>query len=435
MSRRLELLITVTGDALFLSAAYFISWKVSAINQSVMSWNAITGNLIFVAYWLFLFRTFNLYKTRARIQLVNESFNLFKVLFLGMLVFVGLAYLVQINFITAHGFIPSCAIMLTSVIVWRFVWRGIVGEYIKPRPEKVIIFKNGDNIQYNTHFNVVETVTFESLDPALNNHILERSDVDGIVIESNGHRQAEVLQIISRLADTRYEIFVSPKLYSLVYEYFLVQKVTDTPFLKILFHPLSHWEQFLKRVMDMVIAVMALFVLSPFLALIALFIKVDNPGPVFYRQKRVGLRGKEFMLYKFRSMIHNAEKHTGPVWAMKNDTRVTRIGRIMRPYRLDEIPQLFNVLRGNMSFVGPRPERPAFITRLKKSIPFYSLRLNVHPGITGLAQVKHSYDASLDDVKKKLAYDLEYINSMSIRLDLKIFLKTVLTVIKKEGAL
>lgn len=435
MSRRLELLITVAGDGLFLSAAYFISWKVSAINQSAMSWNAITGNLIFVAYWLFLFRSFNLYKTRARIQLVNESFNLFKVLILGMLVFVGLAYLVQINFITAHGFIPSCAVMLTSVIVWRFAWRGIVGEYFKPRPEKVIIFKNGDNIKYNQHFNVVETVTFENLNPALSNHVLERSDVEGIVIESNGHRQAEVLNIISKLADTRYEIFVSPKLYSLVYEYFLVQKVADSPFLKIVFHPLSLWEQFQKRVMDMIIAVTALFVLSPLLALLVLFIKVDNPGPVFYRQKRVGLRGKEFMLYKFRSMIHNAEKHTGPVWAMKNDSRVTRMGRIMRPYRLDEIPQLINVLRGDMSFVGPRPERLAFIARLKKSIPFYSLRLNVHPGITGLAQVKHSYDASLDDVKKKLAYDLEYINSMSIRLDLKIFLKTVLTVVKKEGAL
>ena len=254
------------------------------------------------------------------------------------------------------------------------------------------------------------------------------------MIESNGHRQAEVLQIISKLADTRYEIFVAPKLYSLVYEYFLVQKVADSPFLKVVFHPLSHWEQFLKRVMDMIISVTALFVLSPLLMLIALFIKVDNPGPVFYRQKRVGLRGKEFMLFKFRSMIHNAEKTTGPVWAIKNDSRVTRIGKILRPYRLDEIPQLINVLRGDMSFVGPRPERPAFISRLRKSIPFYSLRLNVHPGITGLAQVKHSYDASLDDVKKKLAYDLEYINSMSIRLDLKIFLKTVLTVIKKEGA-
>ncbi len=434
MSRRLELLITVAGDALFLSAAYFISWKVSAINQSVMSWNAITGNLIFVAYWLFLFRSFNLYKTRARIQLVNESFNLFKVLFLGMLVFVGLAYLVQINFVTAHGFIPACAIMLVSVIAWRFAWRGIVGEYLKPRPEKVIIFKNGDNINYHQHFNVVETVSFENLDPARNNHILERSDVDGIVIESNGHRQAEVLHIISKLADTRYEIFVSPKLYSLVYEYFLVQKVADSPFLKVVFNPLSHWERFLKRVMDMIIAVTSLFILSPLLMLIALFIKVDNPGPVFYRQKRVGLRGKEFMLFKFRSMIHNAEKHTGPVWAIKNDSRVTRIGKILRPYRLDEIPQLINVLRGDMSFVGPRPERPAFISRLKKSIPFYSLRLNVHPGITGLAQVKHSYDASLDDVKKKLSYDLEYINNMSIRLDLKIFLKTVLTVIKKEGA-
>jgi lipopolysaccharide/colanic/teichoic acid biosynthesis glycosyltransferase len=133
-------------------------------------------------------------------------------------------------------------------------------------------------------------------------------------------------------------------------------------------------------------------------------------------------------------MISDAEKHTGPVWARKNDNRITRMGSIMRPLRIDELPQLFNVLEGNMSFIGPRPERPAFVEQLKKEIPLYNLRLNVHPGITGLAQVKHRYDRSIEDVKNKLEHDLEYINNMSLRLDLKIFFKTILTVLKREGA-
>jgi exopolysaccharide biosynthesis polyprenyl glycosylphosphotransferase len=186
--------------------------------------------------------------------------------------------------------------------------------------------------------------------------------------------------------------------------------------------------------MDIAISIVSLIILSPILTLISILIKIDTPGPVFHTQERVGLRGKKFTLVKFRSMVSDAERYTGPVWAEKNDKRITRVGRIIRPFRLDELPQILNVLRGEMSFVGPRPERPAFVDDLRRSIPFYGLRLNVHPGITGWAQVKHTYDQSVDDVKKKLEFDLEYINNMSIRLDLKIFLKTVLTVIKKEGA-
>jgi len=133
-------------------------------------------------------------------------------------------------------------------------------------------------------------------------------------------------------------------------------------------------------------------------------------------------------------MISDAEKHTGPVWAAQNDKRITRVGRILRPLRLDEWPQLFNVVKGDMSFVGPRPERSHFVERLKKEIPLYNLRLNVHPGVTGLAQVRHNYDRSIEDVKKKLEYDLEYVNKISLRLDTKIFLKTILTVLHKQGA-
>jgi exopolysaccharide biosynthesis polyprenyl glycosylphosphotransferase len=434
MSRRLELSITIAGDAFLLCTAFFIAWKASAIDQSFVSVHAVVASVLILAYWLFLFQTANLYLTRTKIQLMNELYKMFQVIVIGLIVFIAATLIARIDFIRVRGFIPSYAILLSSLIIWRFFWRGLVGEYIKPRQGKVVIFHNGEATEENNHFNVVERISLSKYHHSVPEHLLKNNDIDGILIESNGVHQAEILKLISTFAETKYEIFISPKLYPIVYNYSLVEKVDNSKFLKVVFHPLSSWDRFLKRVIDLVISVVALVVLSPALCLLGLFIKIDTPGPVFHRQERVGLRGKKFTLVKFRSMVSDAERHTGPVWAGKNDKRITRIGRIIRPFRIDEWPQIINVLRGEMSFVGPRPERPAFVDDLRNTIPFYGLRLSVHPGITGWAQVKHYYDQSVDDVKKKLEFDLEYINKMSIRLDLKIFLKTFLTVLKKEGA-
>ena len=434
MSRKHEFLFTILGDGVVLSAAFFISWKASAINTAVVSWNSIIGNFIVLVFWFFLLQSFDLYEARHKIQLMNEVFKLFRVLCLGAIIIIGLGYLVHIDFIKARGFVPAYLVMLPSIMAWRFFWRGLVGEYIKPQREKVLIFQNGDAIENYNRFNVVEKVKLAKVNPTIPMHVLNRNDVEGIVIESNGHHEQEIFSIISGLTDTDYEIFISPRLYPMVYQYFLVQKVPESPFLKIIFNPLSRWDQFLKRVIDVVLALLVLLTFWPILLLTAICIKLDTRGPVLYTQKRVGYRGKEFILYKFRSMISDAEKYTGPVWAGKNDPRITRIGKILRPLRVDEWPQLFNVLNGDMSFVGPRPERPAFVEHLKKTVPLYSLRLNVSPGITGWAQVKGAYDESIEDVKRKLEHDLQYVNDMSLRLDLKIFLKTVLTVLKKKGA-
>jgi lipopolysaccharide/colanic/teichoic acid biosynthesis glycosyltransferase len=161
---------------------------------------------------------------------------------------------------------------------------------------------------------------------------------------------------------------------------------------------------------------------------------VVSPGPVLFRQARVGKDGKVFMLYKFRSMSVDAEQLTGPVWASEGDPRITRVGRLLRKIRLDETPQMFNVLRGDMSFIGPRPERPIFVNQLKEQIPFYILRFAVKPGITGWAQVKYPYGSTVEDAQEKLQYDLYYIKNMSIFLDLLILLKSVQVVLFARGA-
>jgi lipopolysaccharide/colanic/teichoic acid biosynthesis glycosyltransferase len=166
----------------------------------------------------------------------------------------------------------------------------------------------------------------------------------------------------------------------------------------------------------------------------ALLIALESPGTVIYRQKRVGRGGKTFTLLKFRSMSMDAEKDGKAAWAAVNDARITRIGRFIRRTRIDELPQLINVLRGEMSLVGPRPERPEFVTMLSEQIPFYAVRHSVKPGITGWAQVRHCYVATVDDTVKKLEYDIYYVKNNSLLLDLLILLETVRVVLLGEGA-
>lgn len=180
-----------------------------------------------------------------------------------------------------------------------------------------------------------------------------------------------------------------------------------------------------KRVFDLAAAVALLVLLAPLTALTALFIKLDSSGPVLYRQQRIGAGGRPFEILKFRSMSADAEKDGIAAWAAKNDSRVTRVGRIIRKLRIDEIPQAINVIRGEMSFVGPRPERPEFVRILELEIPNYHLRHVVRPGITGWAQVKYEYGASIEDARIKMQYDMHYIEHFSLWRDFMILLMTV----------
>jgi sugar transferase (PEP-CTERM system associated) len=190
----------------------------------------------------------------------------------------------------------------------------------------------------------------------------------------------------------------------------------------------------LKRVMDVALALCLLLLSCPFMLLIALLITLESPGPIIYKQKRVGLNGCLFTLYKFRSMYEDAEAEGRALWARADDSRVTRVGACIRKVRLDELPQVWNVLAGSMSFIGPRPERPYFVHSLTESIPFYSLRHSIKPGLTGWAQVCYPYGASQEDARRKLEYDLYYIKNMSVLLDIRITLKTLGVVLFPRGA-
>ena len=199
------------------------------------------------------------------------------------------------------------------------------------------------------------------------------------------------------------------------------------------------------------LALLAVLALLPVFVLLAVLVKLTSRGPVFYLQERVGLdrrspgpgprttaaprtsAGRPFTIYKFRTMHVDAERHSGAVWAARADPRVTPAGRVLRQYRLDELPQLFNVLKGEMNIVGPRPERPTIFAELRSHIAEYPLRQRAKPGITGLAQINHHYDRSLEDVRTKVSYDLEYIRRQSLREDLRIMLKTIPVVLLRRG--
>lgn len=203
----------------------------------------------------------------------------------------------------------------------------------------------------------------------------------------------------------------------------------------LIFHGGFRWpSRTVKRGLDVLLAILALLVTIPLFVLLPILVRLSSPGPVFYRQERVGWQGRRFTILKFRSMRTDAEEPGDAIWAEEHDPRVTAVGRFMRRYRIDELPQVMNVLQGDMSMVGPRPERPEFIGRLTRDVPYYAYRLAVKPGITGWAQVKFRYGATVQDAAEKLQYDLYYIKHMSVRLDGLIALKTIRTILSQSGA-
>jgi sugar transferase (PEP-CTERM system associated) len=195
----------------------------------------------------------------------------------------------------------------------------------------------------------------------------------------------------------------------------------------------SKWNDLVKRVLDLAFGVLGFVVSIPIMVLVAVAVRLDSRGPIIYRQSRVGRMGKCFEVLKFRSMKVDAEKDNGAQWASQNDPRMTRLGSFLRRYRLDELPQFINVIRGEMSFVGPRPERPCFVEDLRKTIAYYDERHSVRPGITGWAQVQYTYGASIEDAFNKLEYDLFYLKNMSVTFDLAIILRTVRIVVRGFG--
>ena len=263
--------------------------------------------------------------------------------------------------------------------------------------------------------------------------LIDRLGVQDVLL-ALGSDDHETLDQVLRVCDGKpVTLKLVPDFYAAVGGMARTEHTYGLPLIEVLPEPIPVWERRTKRIADVVVSAVVLALGLPLWALIGVAVRSTSAGPAIYRQTRVGRDGETFTMFKYRTMVDDAERETGPVWAERRDARVTPLGRWLRRLRIDEMPQLVNVFLGHMSLVGPRPERPYFVQQLAAEIPLYSRRHRVQPGLTGLAQVQWQYDDSLESVRQKLKFDLFYIETMSLGLDLKILFQTVRTALAGRG--
>jgi len=248
--------------------------------------------------------------------------------------------------------------------------------------------------------------------------IVSGKGASDVIIVDSGLPRERILDIIFHFEAEGLNVWIVPGLYEIMMGKVEISHLGDVPLIRLESEPFTRKDMDMKRGIDVIFSVLILLLFAPLMLLISVIIKIDSRGPVLYKQKRTGCRGKVYNIYKFRSMYKGAERETGPILARRNDERITRVGYFLRRLHLDEIPQFFNILKGEMSLVGPRPERPVFVQEFKRNIPGYYRRYVVRPGITGLAQLYGGYETSAEN---KLKYDLAYINNWSLGMDLNIF--------------
>jgi sugar transferase (PEP-CTERM system associated) len=368
-------------------------------------------------------------------------------------IIIALLYLVVPSIAIGNGiFVSSLVIFLIAIIAWRLLFNRLA--YSANLEERVLIVGAGPTARmvarqiqsehdygyrvvgfiHDLHtgqgvFNPGTLGTAEDIP-----RIVREYDVDRIVVGLSDRRGklpiSELLE--AKLSGVHVEDAAS--MYERLTGKILVDDLKPSWLIFSDGFVISRWTRFLKRAIDVLLASIGAFLSLPLAILTAIAVKLDSAGPVFYGQDRVGENGRIFTVWKFRSMRQDAEKGGTPIWAQEQDARVTRVGRIIRKTRLDELPQFWNVWRGDMSFVGPRPERPFFVEQLAQEIPFYQQRHAVKPGLTGWAQVKYQYGSSVEDAMEKLRYDLYYIKHLSISLDVSIVFDTVKVILFGKGA-
>ena len=328
---------------------------------------------------------------------------------------------------------PIAAVLQVCLLGgWRLLWQTII-DHSDGEKTVIVIGGDGQSIAHKLASLIGRRYRvlgfFNSAKEAGQDDAFARAQV--VCINSSISREAKE-EIISRCLENDKDVLLVPELYEILLHNASLNRVDDLAVFHIESLALTPGQQQAKRLFDLVFALIGLAVFLPFMLIIGAAVEFSTPGPIFYRQRRVGLNGKNFSPVKFRTMFDDAEKDLGPVLATAGDPRVTPVGRLLRPLRLDELPQMINVLKGEMRFVGPRPERPFFVEQFCREIPEYHYRLKVKPGITGLAQVQGKYDT---DAADKLRYDLYYIRNYSLLLDLQIIFQTLRVVLMPETAM
>lgn len=426
---------------------FFSSWRIFLIAPSEYFLRAMAVTLIF-QLTLYLFDLYDLRKPGTTTDTFMRMMQAFGV---GCIL-LALLYTVFPSMIIATTTFWWCYLVIcASLLVWRSLYYLVLENKLFAR--QVILVGTGETaelivkeIKENLESGVVIVALVGTTAPAFDHAGIPV--VASLTELDNDPRSAAIDRIVVALDDRRGTMPITELLrsklrgciiedvvtfYEAVTGKILVEKLNPAWLIFSEGFDYGRMTSLIKRVLDLALACIGLGLSLPITLLTALLIKLESPGPVFYLQERVGERGRVFPIIKFRSMRQDAEKD-GAVWAVKNDSRVTQVGGFIRKVRIDEIPQMWNVIRGQMSFVGPRPERPVFVEQLVGKLPYYSLRHAAKPGITGWAQVCYPYGASEEDALRKLEYDLYYIKHQSIFLDLLIIFRTAKTVLFQKGS-
>lgn len=434
-------------DALILIGSTFFAYRTLLSFSNI---NYIVTLVVVVAIWMTLLQVNGLYNPKLCRPTHQLAYDLVKSAGMSILACSAVFFLIPPLAIPREVHWSSALIASAMLLLWRIIYvamfqsptlkmrtlfvgptaEGIqIAEEMRKYPESgyeiVGFIDNQDSsASVSTRLLLGEDVNLR--------HVVTNYRIDALVLSMTDRVPESTLKAIADCSEFDCELLTTSRLYERTSGRIPVQHISHSWFVSELESADRAAYRIGKRLMDICLSMVGLLVTGLLFPLIALLIKLDSPGPIFYSQIRAGKNGRPFKIFKFRSMVHNAERN-GAVWAKINDNRITKIGEFLRKTRLDELPQLYNVLAGEMSLVGPRPERPEFIELLAKEIPFFNKRQMVLPGLTGWAQVNYPYGASTQDALEKLQYDLYYIKNKSMFLDLEVLLRTVAVVINKQG--
>ena len=460
-------LLTILSDIVAIEAAFLLSYELrfSSFFTSIVPLRAdipelrayICSSFVVIPVWLIIFRERGMYGARRRVYPLDEFSHVVKSVTIGMLIVMGIAFFYRGFSYSRVVFALAWGLSIVLLFAGRWIMlafeKGLyrrgrelrnavligtkdaarrIAEILQPQPElgyKLLGYFG--ETERSVAIPLLEGLPcLGTIDTAPGFLHDENVEVAFIAVGAADHQKRE--ELLRQCEGLNIEFLLVPDLLELMTSRVRVLELEGIPLLRVKEIPITTWGRILKRAFDLVVASVILLITSPIMAVVALAVKLGSRGPVLYHQERVGLDGKAFNVIKFRTMAADAEKRTGPVWATKDDPRVTRVGKSLRRTSLDELPQLLNVIKGDMSLVGPRPERAHFVEQFSERIPKYLDRHRLKTGMTGWAQVNGLRGNT--PIEERTKYDIYYIENWSLWFDVKIILKTIVAVLKTKNA-